>query len=482
MPLPHLFLRHYRKLGVSHLQALFLLQLMEIAWDLGDPPSTVSKLAERLGVERRTIQICSRDLHQMGLIEVYDQFDEGGAQIENGYDLAPLFRRLALLAPEPRPAGQLRTRRNRYAPSDEPSLPPAPVDGARTPSAPPRTGDRPPPRTADHPLPGAGDRPSPHTADRTPVDQAFTAAANPGSELNRETKKTSKKPQQRTKKQPQEQQAVVVAAPPPCRQGVLTIETGEQKEGRSLRWNTPLGREEVARSRATLDRLGLSAAIVEAVAPTLHPAEVWSLWAYARGCHLAPAWIAKQIYDFKRKCARPSGLSSRYDDAGWKLASLDPAVAEQILDLVDEHCPHAPEAVLALLDRRDEAPADLPAVQGVWAVVAEQRGGNTRLRSGRQGKDGDHPPPVSAPASCEQVWRTVLGRLAGEVAPAAFATWLGSTQLVELIEDVAVVAAPNVFARDEVATAFGAQIAAALAHELGRQVEVEYVIGTLVDY
>ena len=55
IPLPHLFLRHYRKLGLSHLQALFVLQLMEIAWDVGDPPSTVTRLAERLGVDRRTV-------------------------------------------------------------------------------------------------------------------------------------------------------------------------------------------------------------------------------------------------------------------------------------------------------------------------------------------------------------------------------------------------------------------------------------------
>ncbi len=57
MPVPNLFMRHYRQLGLSTVQAMFVLQLMEIAWDMGDPPNTVSKLAARMGVGARSIRL-----------------------------------------------------------------------------------------------------------------------------------------------------------------------------------------------------------------------------------------------------------------------------------------------------------------------------------------------------------------------------------------------------------------------------------------
>jgi hypothetical protein len=145
MPLPHLFLRHYRKLGLSHLQAMFVLQLMEIAWDVGDPPTSIGKLAERLGVDRRTIQSCSKAVHDLELVEIYDQWDEGGAQVENGYDLSPLFRKLAAFAPEPDPAGQLRSRRSRYADADG-----QPASHEETPQG-GRSSDQGTPRSTDHP-------------------------------------------------------------------------------------------------------------------------------------------------------------------------------------------------------------------------------------------------------------------------------------------------------------------------------------------
>ncbi len=92
MPLPHLFLRHYRSLGLSQVQAMFVLQLMEIAWDLGDPPNTVTKIAARMGLSQRSVRACSKEVHDLGLIEIYDQWDEAGAQVENAYDLGPLFQ------------------------------------------------------------------------------------------------------------------------------------------------------------------------------------------------------------------------------------------------------------------------------------------------------------------------------------------------------------------------------------------------------
>src|SRR4051812_48327177 len=88
MPLPHLFLRHYHQLGLSHLQALFVLQLMEIVWDLASPPTTITRIAERLSVSTRAVRQASQELQRQGLLVIYDQFDDTGAQVENGYDLS----------------------------------------------------------------------------------------------------------------------------------------------------------------------------------------------------------------------------------------------------------------------------------------------------------------------------------------------------------------------------------------------------------
>ena len=114
---PHLLLRHYHRLGMTSTQAMFVLQLMESTWDLAEPPRTSGELARRMGVDKRTIRRYSEELAALGLLALYDQFDEHGAQIGNGYDLSPLFGRLAELAPEPRP-DRASSRRPRQAPAE----------------------------------------------------------------------------------------------------------------------------------------------------------------------------------------------------------------------------------------------------------------------------------------------------------------------------------------------------------------------------
>lgn len=92
MPLPHLLMRHYRELGLQTDHAMFVMQLMEITWDLAQPPTTMKKIADRMGVSVRTVQRYSEYLAARALVVIYEQF-EHGAQIENGYDLSPLFAR-----------------------------------------------------------------------------------------------------------------------------------------------------------------------------------------------------------------------------------------------------------------------------------------------------------------------------------------------------------------------------------------------------
>ena len=45
MPVPNLFLRHYAQLDITTPQAMFLLQLMAIAWDVGSPPTNMTRRA-----------------------------------------------------------------------------------------------------------------------------------------------------------------------------------------------------------------------------------------------------------------------------------------------------------------------------------------------------------------------------------------------------------------------------------------------------
>ena len=103
--------------------------------------------------------------------------------------------------------------------------------------------------------------------------------------------------------------------------------------GRSLRWATPLSLSEVHQSRQILARIGLNADVADTVAPTLHPAEVWALWLHARANDLRPAWIARQVFDPKRKCPRMAGIPAACEEAGRLLAALKGDVAIALLDL-----------------------------------------------------------------------------------------------------------------------------------------------------
>ena len=132
LPVPHLLLRHYAELGLNSNHMMFLMHLMAGTWDLGSPPLNIGQLARRMGVSRRTAQVISAELHERGLIDIFDQFDEGGAQIENRYDLSGLLQRLAVFAPTPTPSGTQRQRRERA----QGTFPVAPsVDAAPHPQA-----------------------------------------------------------------------------------------------------------------------------------------------------------------------------------------------------------------------------------------------------------------------------------------------------------------------------------------------------------
>ena len=466
VPLPHLFLRHYRKLGLSQIQAMFMLQLMEIAWDIGDPPSSVNKLAERMGVGHRTIQVCSREVHELGLVEIYDQFDATGAQVENGYDLSPLFKRLAALAPPSRPAGQQRTRRIRTAAptadagtntlhvmaSDASSASPAQTLASvpvQDPALPPLRNPTPVPRDYDH----------------RPPDQQCTGAWQNDSGLKVEPKNKDKKHTKKTQKH-QVVGGGLFSEPAGC-----MPQRSIPRHGRSLRWDTPLGSEQIASSRQTLNRIGLNAVVAEQIEATLHPAEVWALWCYARGAGLGPGWIASQCFDFKRKRPQPAGLAGRYDDAGRLLAQLLISEAEFVLDIIDERCPKSPDLLVSDPRLRNAKPIMRAAAAAVWAVMSEQRHGGPLHE-----QIGNAPPLLAA--GPDPVWETTCARLAKVVSPTDWSTWIEPLTLLDIADDTVVIGAPNCFARDHVRTTYDGLLEEAFQTTLGRMVHVEVVIGS----
>jgi hypothetical protein len=242
-----------------------------------------------------------------------------------------------------------------------------------------------------------------------------------------------------------------------------------------------LSTTEVSESRHLLDRCGLSRSVAEAAAPTLHPAEVWALWTYARAAHLGPAWIAKQVYQFAERRPRGADLSSRYDAVGRALAALEPGVAERVLDIVDAHCPQDTGALTAELAGLGDEPALRVAVQGVWSLMAEHRRGPQRLPGAwLVALDGRHAGEPRMTNEFGQIWHTVLGRLGHVIAPDEFRTWLTALNMVDIIEGTAIIGTPNVFVRDEVTAKYREQLAAALEAELGRAVAVEFVIASPV--
>ena len=563
VPLPHLFLRHYRKLGLSNLQAMFVLQLIEIVWDLGDAPSSVTRLAERLGVDRRTVQICAKELQALGFVEVFDQWDESGGQVENGYDLSSLFRRIA--AVDEQPAARTLVRRSRTTNDQRPAT----NDQRPTTNDPrPTTNDRgiaasgkraatleieglaaterhaAPVRSSDRTTQGSLDQTTPRSVDRGGVDAEIAPPVVAGSGLNRIKNKT--KIQQEPKRK-QQQAAASQSATHPANEPVVVVEPQEQTDsacaankpvepqkrtkaahaaskpvepqkqtkaahaaskpnrgataqapqltrqsaGRpqhqttaptasnsahSLRWNVALGDEDVARSRAILERCGLQGQALAAAATTLDPAEAWALRLYARAARLTPAWIARQVYDFRTKQAKTLELAAHYDDTGRRFAALDAEDAETLCDLLDRACPmQAASVVQTVQAALGDAAAVRAALDAGWSLMAEQRGGPLRLLAAP-------PPSIIGEASVTQspaLWQRVLARLERDVAADAFGTWLSRTVLLEHDRTLIVIGTPNIFVRDEVDTAYRPAIERALAAELGYGVTLEVVIGSV---
>jgi chromosomal replication initiator protein len=71
----------------------------------------------------------------------------------------------------------------------------------------------------------------------------------------------------------------------------------------------------------------------------------------------------------------------------------------------------------------------------------------------------------------------VQAELSRAVPPEVFATWLSATHLAELRDGTAIIATPNVFARDKLADDYLPLLTTTLQTVLGYPAQVQIVIG-----
>ena len=460
MPLPNLFLRHYAELGLSGQQAMFVMQIMAVSWDLGKPPATLSDIAKRMGIARRTAQGISAELHAKGLIEINAQYADGGAQTENTYDLRPLFARLATFAPAPMPSGTQHQPRVRpqaaplkqaatLAPSDAPTAPPSAEPGAL-----PRQEPPPPPGENLHP----------------PLDPGIQAPRQESARLKLEPKNRCKNQLRRTEEQQQEPAAAV-------RQSGWIGREAHEKTGRSLRLDEPFSATEVRRSRQILARIGLNADVADATATTLHPAECWALWLHACSSGLGPAWIATQIYDRKRREPRMAGIPAPCMAAGRLLNELPLDTAATMVGMLDGGAPEATNALQAALPaavHSDVAGAVQGALEAVRSAAVTQR-----RQTGR-----GHPVVAAQPSAARSTqdprWEATKTFLRETVPEPDYTTWIAPLVLLHTEDMLVVIGTPNCFVRTEIQTTYAAALQEALEQAWDRTVVVELVIDTPV--
>lgn len=461
MPTPHLFLRHYAQLGLGHGEAMFVLQLMEINWDLAAPPKTVNEIAQRMGVNARTVRRYSEVVADLGLVTLYDQYDDSGAQVENGYDLSPLFARLAAFAPESPLGGQAR-RRERRPPSGS-----APAQQREYPAASARSK-----RAADKFVTPPTDKsvslppdklvtPPPDMADKGSPDESITGPLIDLPGLKKE------------KRIPQERKIMMHDALSSAGSGEVA-DSAQGTAGWSLRQECPLLADDVAQTDDILQRIGIDLPVRSRIRSSMGPAEAWTLWAYALAKRWSIPLLINAVYDKASRQARPAALPAHYDSVGILLTQLNPDRAEQLIALIAKHCPDTSMLPFMELLGTPPAPEILTALEAVWNMTAELR--KTPGKSSPvSALITSQPAPVLPHAT---TWTAVLERLAGQIAPREFTTWLQETTLLELEATTAFVGASNVFARERIEAVYLDAIQQTLSAVLGRSIRVQVVIAT----
>lgn len=87
---PITFLQHYAKLqrfgGLTHSEAMFVIQVMAFKWDERAPFPSYATLAKRLGTSVKTVQRQAKVLEEKGYLR-----RESRRGLSNSFELTPLF-------------------------------------------------------------------------------------------------------------------------------------------------------------------------------------------------------------------------------------------------------------------------------------------------------------------------------------------------------------------------------------------------------
>lgn len=438
LPTPHLFLRHYVDLGLDSVLAMFVLQLMETTWDLGEPPRTSRDFAQRMGVGTKAIQRYTSRIEALGLVNVSAQFDASGAQVENRYDLSPLFTRLAALVAD-RPSHQARRRQSLHAPQQPaPVLSPAKDDGLDVDAEVYRSST--PQRAGGHRRGGGSAESISGGLDRS--------IQGPGIDRSglKETQRIINKQQDHVMHDAWQQPGIADQGHP---------DTGLPPAW-SIRQHRALGADDVAASQTLLARMAIDNPVRTRIAEGTAPEDIWALRVYSVAKSWSPALTVSQVYDKRQKQVQvASDLEHTHYELGALLAALDPETAEAALDLVMQCCPDAPQRVVDAPLLHSAAPPLLSAIESLWRVVAQLRGcpqAHLPIPT-----DSDKPTLDAYPLRPDhdaQIWQATLRDLQCRVPHGEFITWLESTVLLDRDDQPdrahVVIGVEHTFARDTV--------------------------------
>lgn len=465
LPTPHLFLRHYVDLGLDSVLAMFVLQLMETTWDLGEPPRTSRDFAQRMGVGTKAIQRYTSRIEALGLVNVSAQFDASGAQVENRYDLSPLFKRLAALVAD-RPCHHERRRQSHHASQSAPIRYPSEDTGLRV-------------NALAHPssdLHHAGRHlrrsPSAETIHAAP-DQVIQGPGIARSGL-KETLRINNKQQDHTMHDALRQLGIADQG----RHDVVPTPTW------SLRQQRVLEVDEVAASQTLLTRMAIDNPVRTRIAEGVAPEDIWALRVYSAAKGWSPALTVSQVYDKHQKQVQVApDLEQIHYKLGARLCALDLEAAEATLDLVMQWCPGEPQRLAHAPLLQSAAPSLLSVIESLWRVVAQLRGYPQAPLPLSTGSDEPVPPQDQEQRGDDtQIWQVALHELQTRIPATEFLTWLEPSVLLDRDDQPdcvhVVIGVPNIFARDTVIQMYLSLIEEILTAVLQKPTTVQIELAT----
>ncbi|NIP32128.1 MAG: hypothetical protein GTN99_11380 [Candidatus Dadabacteria bacterium] len=93
---PNILLRYRKNLKIKPKHLTLIIDIMSFKWDSESPYPSYSTLANRAGMDERSVKRTMQELEELGLLIRTPRFDkESGAQITTVFDFRPLVNRLS---------------------------------------------------------------------------------------------------------------------------------------------------------------------------------------------------------------------------------------------------------------------------------------------------------------------------------------------------------------------------------------------------